>query len=304
MNEPTVKTEGAVRVLSKTRTDAPALMTTGAKSLVIRAGTAFNGRGFDFDTLVPNGDGDLLDAGGDYAVLVGASAIICERVTSLDLLSNPDVIGGFHYAPGYNAEARAGGNEEPAINPYSMWDVSFMPACKDPRGMTMIDVPRNRFWCDIYLLAKDHLQHGTSRHSATIADGDDAPQNPAGGYFDELDYATAVAVMKHHGKQLLTYSEFVAAAYGVKERSAAGRDPDVTRLDAAHTSTFGVIQATGNLWVWGTDGDPDDPRPSLFGGSWFVGSLAGSRYAVLATWPEFSNGSLGARGRSDHLMLA
>jgi len=302
MNEPNVKTEGAVRVLSKTRTDAPALMTTGALSLVIRAGTIFNGRSFDFDTLVPTGDGDLLDAGGDYAALVGRNTIICERVTTLDLLSNPDAIGGFHVAPGGNATARDGDDSTPAINPCSLWDVSFMPACKDPRGMTFVQ-PIGK-WVDIYLLAKDHLQHGTSRLGATIADGDDAPQNPAGNYFDALDYATAVAVMKHHGKQLLTYDEFVIAAGGVKERSAADRDPKITKLDAARTSTFGLMQATGNLWVWGTDNDPDDPRPSIFGGSWLVGSSAGSRCALLDFWPEVSDGVLGARGRSDHLQLA
>jgi hypothetical protein len=297
MNDQSTKTEGAVRVLSKTRSGTPVLMTTGATSLVIRGGTIFNGRGFDFDTIVPMGALGL-EAGGDYAVLAGDSAVSCERVTSLDPLANPD---GFHVAPGGNAPAREGGDQTPAINPCSLWDVAFMPACKDPRGMAFV-APIGK-WVDIYLLAKDHLQHGTSRLGATIADGNDPPQNRAGGYFRRLDFETAAAVMKHHGKQLLTYSEFVAAALGVKERSSADEDPETTKLDAPRTSRFGLMQATGSLWVWGTDGDPDDPRPSIFGGSWVGGSTAGSRFASLDCWPGGSGGNLGARGRSDHLQL-
>jgi hypothetical protein len=45
------------------------------------------------------------------------------------------------------------------------------------------------------------------------------------------------------------------------------------------------------------------PRASIFGGSWINGSNAGSRYANVDNWPENSNDNLGARGRSDDLML-
>jgi hypothetical protein len=117
-----------------------------------------------------------------------------------------------------------------------------------------------------------------------------------------FDYETAVAVMAAHGKGLLSVDEFFAAALGVTEKTAANRDPKVTGLDAPRTSRFGLQQATGNLWVWGHDGDPDKPRASLFGGSWVSDGGAGSRYARVATsWPGDSAGYLGARGRSDHL---
>jgi len=170
--------------------------------------------------------------------------------------------------------------------------------------MTLVDVPgKGRVWCDIYLLGKDHLKNGTSRHGVTIADGTDRPQNPAGGSFSRFDYDAACAVMKHHGKQLLGAEEFFAAAYGVTEKTAVGADPKTTGLDAPRTSRFGLMQATGNMWVWGTDGHPDIPRASLFGGSWVDDSGAGSRCANLDYWPDNSYGSLGARGRSDHLQL-
>jgi RNA-directed DNA polymerase len=45
------------------------------------------------------------------------------------------------------------------------------------------------------------------------------------------------------------------------------------------------------------------PRASIFGGSYLNGSNAGSRYANIDNWPDNSNENLGARGRSDDLML-
>jgi hypothetical protein len=69
-------------------------------------------------------------------------------------------------------------------------------------------------------------------------------------------------------------------------------------------SKWGIFDATGTMWQWGTDGDPDNPRPSVFGGSWLSGGSAGSRCAHLACWPGDSSGSIGARGASDHLNLA
>jgi len=45
-------------------------------------------------------------------------------------------------------------------------------------------------------------------------------------------------------------------------------------------------------------------RPSIFGGSWINGENAGSRFADLDYWPEYSSESLGARGASDHLTPA
>jgi len=40
-------------------------------------------------------------------------------------------------------------------------------------------------------------------------------------------------------------------------------------------------------------------RASWFGGSWWNGENAGSRYANLGNWPHNSNDNLGARGRCD-----
>jgi hypothetical protein len=168
--------------------------------------------------------------------------------------------------------------------------------------MALVEQDGLRFWCDIYLLGTDHLAKGTSRFGMTIADGDDLPASIDGkGKVKRCDFPAVQAIYAHHGKQLLTYDEFRAAAFGVMEKSAAEDEPETTGLDAARTSRFGIMQAIGNMWVWGTDGDPDEPRPSLFGGSWLYRSHAGSRYANLDDWPGDSGGNISARGRSDHL---
>jgi hypothetical protein len=287
------------KTIVKVDTGRPALVVTGASEISIRGGTAFNGVSFQTDTPVVI---DVpLEPGGDYGVIVNEGAVGYARLQSGAL--GADVLGGFHFAPGGNAGARQGGDAAPAINPHSLWDVAFRPACPDPRGMALVDASCMRFWCDIYLTNIDHLAAGTSRLGLTIADGEDLPNDPTGGRFRRFDYAAACAVMKHHGKGLLGIDEFFAAAFGVTEKSSADDEPSVTQLDASRTSKWGIIQATGNMWIWGHDGDPDEPRPSLFGGAWLYGSGAGSRCADLGDWPERSGGGVGARGRSDHLQL-
>lgn len=277
---------------------APIFTVTGASAISIRAGTWLGDLHIEQDTPIPL---PALVAGTDYAVRMMEGAPVAAPCSD----GVPaEAIGGFHFAPGGNATARAGGDSVPAINPFSCWDIGFRPVCPDPRGMALVEHNGLRFWCDIYLLGTDHLAKGTSRFGQSIADGRSLPLAPDGsGKVKKLDYATAVAIYAHHGKQLLAAEEFFAAADGVTERSSANNDPETTGLDAPRTSRFGVMQATGNMWVWCTDGHPTDPRPSIFGGSWFNGGSAGSRCAYLGRWPDRSYVDLSARGRSDHLTL-
>ncbi len=282
---------------------SPALVVTGKASISIKAGTSFSNGIFEQDTPVNIG-GDL-EAGTDYIVIVDEEgAPLIDKATAENV---SEALGGFHFAPGGNATARKGGDETPAINPYSVWDQSFRPASPDPRGMALVEMPNGKkFWCDIYLLGVTHMTDGTSKFGAKIADGDDTPQNTNGdGDFDKLDYATAVEVMTAHGKQLPSFEEFAAAAFGVTEKTACRGDAETTKLDAPRTSKFGIQQATGVMWVWGHCGDPEEPRASIFGGSWYYGGNAGSRRANVACWsPDNSNDGIGARGRSDHLQRA
>jgi hypothetical protein len=302
MNKNVDNPKGATALLTKTDPNSHVLIVTGPIGISVKAGTTFADRTFDADTPVGAPDNGY-EVGCDYAVAITAHAVKAVKLTGVP--TDVTYLGGFHFAPGGNASARAGGDSTPAINPFSVWDMNFRPSCADPRGMALIEMPGKKFWADIYLLGVDHLKDGTSKFGATIADGDDPPEKVKGsGHFKKLDYETAVAVMTHHGKTLLGFEEFANAAYGVTEKSAHSGDPRKTGLDAERTSKFGLMQATGNMWVWGHDGDPDMPRASVFGGSWFNGGDAGSRYANVAyLWPEYSGDDLGARGRGDHLQL-
>ncbi|NTD84265.1 hypothetical protein [Agrobacterium tumefaciens] len=273
---------------------APILLVTGLTSVSIKAGALVEigdrTYSYDYETAIAI---DELVPGRDYAVGINAVGDLFATVANDNPL-NGNFFAGFHFAPGGNAVERKGGDSVPAINPHSLWDIEYRPSCPDPRGMVRV-IAGNIVWVDIYLLGVDHAQNGTSRFGVTPA---------TGSTLDVLDYPTAKSIIEGHGKRLLTYDEFRAAALGVTERSSADNRPRATGLDAARTSRFGLMQATGNLWVWGTDGDPEDPRPSFFGGSWFSGENAGSRFADLDYWPVYSSGNIGARGASDHLTPA
>jgi hypothetical protein len=301
MNAPETFTAATpVPTIEKQDPRSSMLLVTGRDSLVIKAGTTIGDQHFNAAEPVEL-PADGLTPGADYGIVVADGIPYALRAYRLP--AGEGCVGGFHFAPGGNAPARAGGDDVPAINPCSLWDLNFRPACPDPRGMALVEANGERFWCDIYLTGVDHIRQGTSRCGAVIADGGHCPVDPATGTpFRRFDFAAANAIMAHHGKWLLTQREFEAAAAGVTEYSAHRADPEITNLDAPRTSRFGLMQATGNMWVWGRSNDVQ-PRASLFGGSWFSGGFAGSRYAYVVNWPGNSHDYLGARGRSDHLQL-
>ena len=285
---------------------AAILVATGRSTIAIRAGTviAIGGARFAFEeetaVSLPS-----LAPGGDYGVRIADGAPVAVAIGS-DVLDDGVTFAGFHFAASGHAQARAGGDGIPAINPFSIWDQDWRPECRDPRGMALVD---GRFWTDIYLLGVDHPADGTSRAGVTIATGRNLPARPGGkGKCARLDYAAAVDIYAYHGKSLLGAEEFFAAAHGVAERASRSDRPELTAEtddDAIRfVSRWGLFDATGTMWQWGTDGDPDNPRASIFGGSWLYGSGAGSRYADLDNWPDNSDVRLSARGRSDHLNLA
>jgi hypothetical protein len=298
MNAPETFAAAEGPTIVKKDPNAPMLEVTGRESLVIKAGTIVDGRRFKTATPVKLPAYGLAP-GTDYGIVLADS--LPHALRAYRIPAGEGCIGGFHFAPGGNASARAGGDDVPAINPCSLWDLNFRPACRDPRSMALVEAGGVKFWCDIYLTGVDHVRQGTSRYGATIADGRNCPIDPATGKpFPRFDYAAANAVMTHHGKQLLTQREFEAAAFGVTEYSTHRGGPEITKCDAPRTSRIGLMQATGNMWVWGRSNHVQ-PRPSIFGGSWVGGGYAGSRFAVVAGWAGDSLDDLGARGRSDHL---
>lgn len=289
--------------IDRADTALPILFCTGPLAITIRAGTIVTAadRRAVFETDTPIAI-DNPGIGQDYGIRLADNGSV-EAVPISAGFDRDQIFAGFHVTPFANATARGGGTPGPAINPYSCWDSGFRPACPDPRGMTLVD---GRFWADIYLLGADHLKTGTSTFGARIADGVTLPAMPDGKKAKKLDYVTAQAIYAHHGKHLLGAEEFFAAAYGVEERCSRDEEPAVTgeAAGARFVSKWGLTDATGTMWQWGTDGDPDNPRASVFGGTWWSGGSAGSRYAVLGYWPGNSVWSISARGRCGHVTPA
>ena len=260
-------------------------------------------------------------------------AIWCKTDSTLEATDNHTTpptanarkIGGFHYAPGSNATAQSGGDTTPQINPYSFWDLKWRPVCPDPRGMTLV---AGGFWVDIYLTGVDAITNGSSKYNVTMADGSSPPKVPAifGGngstnygsytWFEAQELATAF------GKRTLTQREFMTATFGTTEASSIGTDQVNTILNAAYTSKWGVMQATGVLWSWGRErGGPfaaatwnantegrgseyNAPNASLLGGYWYNGSISGSRCSSWNYAASVSTDGIGSRFACDHLQLA
>lgn len=239
-------------------------------------------------------------------------------------VTNSRRIGGFHYAPGGNASAQAGGNTTPQINEYSFYDVKFRPACPDPRGMALI---AGGYWMDIYLTGVDAITNGSSKYNVTMADGSSPPKVPTqfGGngsttygsytWFEAMELATAF------GKRCPTQQEFMSAAYGTTEASSIGTDQNNTILNSVYTSKWGLIQATGVLWIWGleragpyagaswnanTEGRGSEynaPNAVILGGNWGDAANSGSRSSSWGSAASVSAGGIGSRFACDHLQL-
>lgn len=320
----------------KTDPTTVAFTKTGAGTASIKAGTKVDVAGttvtFVGATAITM---PALTAGTDYAIWVKDDATIqaTTNFSSAPGAGNWRKIGGFHYAPGGNAAAVAGGDTTPAINAYSLWDLKFRPACPDPRGMALV---ADSFWSDIYLLGVDHLTNGTSKYNVSIADGSAPPKIPTkfGGNgstaYSTLNWWEANEVLQSWGKRSPTYDEFAALAYGTTEAtSSGGTDVPTTGVTGTgatnawnkFTSRWGVIQATGCLYIWGgefgggaagaawtanTGGRGSTYQMEnavLFGGNWGSTPESGSRCSSWSNSPTFSSSSIGARGVCDHLTL-
>jgi len=262
-----------------------------------------------------------LTAGTDYYIYVKddgtAEAVAATGAWPTPVASPPSVsrlVGGFHYAPGGNAAARAGGDTTAAINPYSLWDIKWSPACQDPRGMTLVN---DHFWSDIYLLNTGASSNGTSKNNATI--------------WDTRTWWDTTEELGKYGKRLPRYREFADLAFGTTEANSRGNDPVTTGLgttnsgssnaDNKFTSKWGVIQSSGVLYSWGDEFGGGNAGASwtantggrgstyqqenavLLGAAWGDSVYSGSRSSNWLYSPTTTADVFGGRGVCDHLKL-
>lgn len=314
---------------NKSDRNSVAFTKTGAGAVSLKAGTTVQVAGvllrFSAATAVAM---PALTAGTDYAIYACADGTLrADASFSAPTgysTANSRQIGGFHYAPGGNAVANAGGDTIPQINEYSLWDIKFRPNCTDPRGMALV---ANSFWADIYLTGVDHYTNGTSKYNVTIADGSSPPKIPAffGGSgsnaYTTFTWWEAAEVAVSAGKRLPTYSEFSALAYGTTETSSNGTDPAFTTWINAFISKWGCSQVSGVLWQWGDEFGGGAAAASwavnttgrgstyqmenavVFGGDWGGGAGSGSRASYWSNSAAVSGASFGLRCVCDPCVL-
>jgi hypothetical protein len=333
-------------LFAKASPSSTAFTITGVGTISIKAGTYVDVSGtlitFAAQTAVTM---PALTAGTDYFIYVSTAGVIQAVAASgtwpTPVASPPAssrLIGGFHYAPGSNATAQAGGNTTPQINAYSVWDLTWKPATDDPRGMALV---ADKFWADIYLLNRDPQTNGTSKNNIAIADGETGSTTTCiiptmfGGNgtlrYALQDWWSTAEALTAFGKRLPTYGEMQALAYGVTENQARGTDPLTTGLgttnagttaDQLFTSKWGIIQATGVMDIWAHDlGGPyaaaawannnggrgqtySLPNAAGLSGNWGDGVNAGSRFSLWGLSPAYSASNFGGRGVTDHLWMS
>lgn len=314
----------------KSDKSSPAFIKTGNGTASIKAGTilkvaqqVFN---FNSNTAITM---PTLTSGTDYAIYVCSDGTVRADsnftsptgYTTLNSLK----IGGFHYAPGGNATAQAGGNTTPQINEYSFYDPQWKPVALDPRGMSCIN---GAFWRDIYFFNNNPDVNGTSKYNQIIADGASPPKIPAllGGNgsttLTTFTWFEAARIAACYGKQLITLEQQIISSFGTTEASSVGTDQGSTVWNAAYVSKFGINQCSGVMWTWladrggayntagwsadtnGFGSSYNAPNAALGGGNWGNGLHSGSGCSAWGDAASASASHIGASFGCGHLNLA
>lgn len=315
----------------------PLFYRTTVETVSITAGSVLNGEVYATDTAVTM-PGSFTD-NTDYAIWQhptdGSLVADASFTTAPAGATGGSIVGGFHYIP--DGRPTAVNNSNPVvvaeILEYSIWDLTWRPTCPDPRGMTCVD---SRFWCDLYFCGStsyagtDFSAVPSSKIGLTIADENNPPLIPAiyggngsttyslvdnnepGSWFNFAEVASSF------GKRLISWLEFQHAAFGAPENTSRGIDPGTVIWE--RESLWGLAQATGTLWSWGSDvqgntgggwtsatsnrGDVFQSGYSavILGGNWFAGSFSGSRCASWGAHPGEANMNYSARFVAEHLV--
>lgn len=334
----------ALPYLVKADPSLPCLIKTSATTLAIKAGThvkignAYVSFTVQTAVVMPA----VLTPGEDYAVFVhpdGTASAVADPFFAPAAAPVPGAlkIGGFHYgltAPGTTVAGgsfattgagmiwtQADVDNIAGINAFSIWDLVYRPKC-DPRGMTRSDAG---FWFDIYFCGTEHITNGTSRYNTDVASGTVLPKKPLifGGNgtakYTTLTWYETNEIALSHGKRLMSYQEFAAAAYGVTENQSLGGAASTipaTLRQAGYTSKPGGEQMSGNHYTWGAAAHgaggsawvPGAGRGQTYGtpyGAIFGGArdAAGSSGSRCSGWPHSawtSSWNFGLRAACDH----
>ncbi len=251
--------------LYKAENNVPAFKKVGS-GVSIRAGVEIDHGGQTFVTATDTAVAlPALVAGTDYRIAIKGDGTLQAYTYADTLPADSKVVGGFHYLPGgYPTAFDQAGSWTPTILEWSIWDVNYRPKC-DPRGMTRIG--NSGVWMDIYFQGNSSNADGISRNNDPILTGANPPLRPIdyGGngvaQLSTLNWWDANEHLRHWGKRLPSYEEMALAGFGTNEQDGRGAHPVKTGLNTANnpagsssdpnfTSKWGLIQATGVLWIW------------------------------------------------------
>jgi len=173
---------------------------------------------------------------------------------------NSRKLGGFHFGVNRRTNARLqpvnaaglalGANWEAntfnGIVPRSVWTLTHRPMCS-PEGMVYLAAG---VWVDIYLSSDNGAGGFLSRHNATPITGTEG-----------LSCYGFMERMMVSGKRLLSYNEFIQAAFG-SPQGLAGDNANAWTAASARQLTGFVVRAVsaigcrdcvGNVWEWLND---------------------------------------------------
>jgi hypothetical protein len=315
----------------------PLFQKTGAETVSVVAGAVLNGYLYATATAVTmpthtNNTDFAIWQNPSTGALVGDASF----TTAPAGATGGSIVGGYHYIPSGRPTAVNNGSPTAAaeILEYSIWDLTWRPTCPDPRGMSCID---ERYWIDLYFCGKtsfagtDFNAVPSSKIGLTIADNNDPPLIPAfyggngttaystSGSLSAGSWINFGEVAQSFGKRMPSYHEFAAAAFGAPEAGSRGTDPGTVIWE--RQSKWGLAQATGTLWVWGSDfagtgstanTNHTDGRGTIFasstnavllGGNWANAGASGSRAALWSDPPWLGTSGVSARFAAGHLVL-
>lgn len=266
--------------ITKVDDESPAFVKKTATTISIKAKTSLlvNGLLIEFPTETPVIMPSLV-AGTDYAIYICDDGTIRASdnwsAPAGYTTANSKKAGGFHYSLISPTESVVSGSfattgsgmiwTQPdvdkirGINQFSIWDLKFRPKASDPRGYALVS---NSVWVAIYFTGTSHAVNGLSRAGTDVASGTVLPKIPSefGGNgtatYSTLNWWEANEIAKSQGARLIKEEEFVAAAFGVTENQSLGGAATtipLTKREAGYTSKYGIEQASGHHWTWGSD---------------------------------------------------
>lgn len=248
--------------------------------------------------------------------------------------SNSRKIGGFHYGRKRNSIIPSDITNNVVV-PNSVWDICHTPRCS-PEGMAYIGAGT---WVDIYLVSvNESITFSAGSGSPLVSGTGKSTYNsiPLTGT-EDLNGYNFIELAYRSGKRLLTYAEWLRAAYGSPQgnntdnvnawTATSNTQRQVTGYVERAISLLNVIDCVGNVWEWLDEFSirqdttswgwrnpmsgqgvgqlclPHDYGLPQFvcGGPWDSGAYCGARAVSLSSYPWSVSPLIGSRFACDSL---